>query len=123
MQDQSRFAFIVGAPRCGTTTLASFLQQHPDVCFSAVKEPHFFTQHDFSGRDEATTRQIVEEEYLQRFFGQCPNDEHCGPKARLPIFMRQRRWRRSSSFGPTQGSSSPCAIRFQCYLRCMPDCW
>ena len=75
MQDQSRFAFIVGAPRCGTTTLASFLQQHPDVCFSAVKEPHFFTQHDFSGRDEATTRQIVDEEYLQRFFGQCSNNE------------------------------------------------
>lgn len=75
MQDQSRFAFIVGAPRCGTTTLASFLQQHPDVCFSAVKEPHFFTQHDFSGRDEATARQIVDEEYLQRFFGQCPNNE------------------------------------------------
>jgi hypothetical protein len=76
VQDQSRFAFIVGAPRCGTTTLASFLQQHPDVCFSAVKEPHFFTQHDLSGRDEVTTRQVVEEEYLQRFFGQCSNNEH-----------------------------------------------
>jgi hypothetical protein len=75
VQDQSRFAFIVGAPRCGTTTLASFLQQHPDVCFSAVKEPHFFTQHDFSESDAATTRQIVDEEYLQRFFGQCPNNE------------------------------------------------
>jgi hypothetical protein len=75
VQDQSRFAFIVGAPRCGTTTLASFLQQHPDVCFSAVKEPHFFTQHDLSGRDEATTRQVVEEEYLQRFFDQCSNNE------------------------------------------------
>lgn len=75
MQDQSRFAFIVGAPRCGTTTLASFLQQHPDVCFSAVKEPHFFTQHDFSGCDEAKLRDVVAEEYLQRFFGHCDGAE------------------------------------------------
>lgn len=75
MQDQSRFAFIVGAPRCGTTTLASFLQQHPDVCFSAVKEPHFFTQHDFSGCDEAKFRHVVDEEYLQRFFGHCDGTE------------------------------------------------
>jgi hypothetical protein len=72
---QSRFAFIVGAPRCGTTTLASFLQQHPDVCFSAVKEPHFFTQHDLSGLDDAELRRRVEEEYLARFFGQCPGTE------------------------------------------------
>jgi hypothetical protein len=74
-QSQSRFAFIVGAPRCGTTTLASFLQQHPDVCFSAVKEPHFFTQHDFSGVADADMRRRVEEEYLARFFGQCPGTE------------------------------------------------
>lgn len=75
MQDQSRFAFIVGAPRCGTTTLASFLQQHPDVCFSAVKEPHFFTQHDFSSCEEAKLRHVVDEEYLQRFFGHCDGTE------------------------------------------------
>src|SRR5262245_19479511 len=73
--DQSRFAFIVGAPRCGTTTLASFLQQHPDVCFSAVKEPHFFTQHDFEGASESEVRELVQAEYIDRFFGQCPGSE------------------------------------------------
>ena len=75
MNNKSSFAFIVGAPRCGTTTLASLLQQHPDVCFSAVKEPHFFTQHDFSDVDEKTMKRLVEEEYLQRFFGQCSGNE------------------------------------------------
>ncbi|QDP18831.1 sulfotransferase family protein [Sphingomonas xanthus] len=70
----SRFAFIVGAPRCGTTTLASFLQQHPDVCFSAVKEPHYFTQHDLAGLDDKTLRAHVEAEYLQRFFDHCEGD-------------------------------------------------
>jgi hypothetical protein len=68
---QSRFAFIVGAPRCGTTTLASFLQQHPDVCFSAVKEPHYFTQQDFNGQSDAEVQQHVDHEYLERFFAGC----------------------------------------------------
>jgi len=75
LPDSPRFAFIVGAPRCGTTTLASFLQQHPGVCFSAVKEPHFFTQHDLGALDEARLKQLVEQEYLARFFGQCPGTE------------------------------------------------
>jgi len=75
LPDQSRFAFIVGAPRCGTTTLASFLQQHPDVCFSAVKEPHYFTAHDFSNMDEAEVQRHVGEEYLARFFGNCDGDD------------------------------------------------
>ncbi len=75
LNSQSRFAFIVGAPRCGTTTLASFLQQHPDVCFSAVKEPHYFTQHYFTGQSDAEMLAHVEEEYLERFFGQCDGNE------------------------------------------------
>ena len=75
LSDQSRFAFIVGAPRCGTTTLASFLQQHPDVCFSAVKEPHYFTGNDFSEESDAEIRRHVSEEYLARFFGECDGDE------------------------------------------------
>ena len=34
--------FIVGAPRCGTTALYEYLQQHPDVFMPYRKEPHFF---------------------------------------------------------------------------------
>ena len=75
LPNSPRFAFIVGAPRCGTTTLAGFLQQHPDVCFSVVKEPHFFTQHDLGALDQAQLNQVIEDEYLARFFGQCPGTE------------------------------------------------
>lgn len=35
--------FIVGAPRCGTSALHSWLGAHPDVFMSRVKEPHFFS--------------------------------------------------------------------------------
>ncbi len=75
LADPPRFAFIVGAPRCGTTTLATFLRKHPDVCFSAVKEPHYFTQHDLGGLDEDALRRRVAEEYLARFFAHCDADQ------------------------------------------------
>ena len=35
--------FIVGAPKAGTTSLYFYLQQHPDVCMSKIKEPNYFT--------------------------------------------------------------------------------
>jgi hypothetical protein len=74
LDSQSHFAFIVGAPRCGTTTLASFLQQHPDVCFSAVKEPHFFSRDEVAALSEDELYPVVEQEYWQRFFGHCDGD-------------------------------------------------
>lgn len=34
--------FIVGAPKCGTTSLHEYLQRHPDVYMPFYKEPHYF---------------------------------------------------------------------------------
>lgn len=39
-----RSAFLVGAPRCGTTFLAKLLAHHPEVAFSKPKETHFFVR-------------------------------------------------------------------------------
>jgi len=36
--------FIIGAPRCGTTSLSRYLMRHPQVCFSRPKETHYFAQ-------------------------------------------------------------------------------
>jgi len=63
-----RFIFIVGAPRCGTTTMARWLQAHPQVLFPFVKEPHFFAQLDLRALDEAELRRQVEQDYLDHFF-------------------------------------------------------
>lgn len=35
--------FIIGAPKCGTTSLAEYLKEHPDIDFSRKKEPNFFS--------------------------------------------------------------------------------
>jgi hypothetical protein len=34
--------FIVGAPKCGTTAMANYLGQHPDIGMCPRKETHFF---------------------------------------------------------------------------------
>lgn len=38
--------FIVGAPKCGTTSLYHFLNSHPDVDMSPMKEPHYLAFND-----------------------------------------------------------------------------
>jgi hypothetical protein len=70
IKDIDRFLFIVGAPRCGTTTMARWLQAHPQVLFPFVKEPHFFTQHDLRGLDDAELRRVIQEDYLDHFFAE-----------------------------------------------------
>jgi hypothetical protein len=34
--------FILGAPKCGTTSLADWLREHPLIFMSTPKEPHYF---------------------------------------------------------------------------------
>jgi hypothetical protein len=53
--------FIVGAPRCGTTALFEYLEQHPDIFGSSLKEPHFF------GTDTLYPRRPAVEQYLAYF--------------------------------------------------------
>lgn len=46
---QPSFSFpdfvIIGAPKCGTTTLYSWLKDHSDIFMPEAKEPHYFAQH------------------------------------------------------------------------------
>lgn len=40
--------FILGAPKCGTTSLAVWLKSHPDIFMAEHKEPHHFNiDHNF----------------------------------------------------------------------------
>ena len=59
---------IVGAPRCGTTSLARYLSSHPDICFSSPKEPHFFSRRDLREHPANEVCKLVREQYLDRFF-------------------------------------------------------
>ena len=37
--------FILGAGKCGTSSLYQYLKQHPEIFMSPVKEPSFFCEH------------------------------------------------------------------------------
>lgn len=72
LPDLPPLACIVGAPRCGTTTLARMLKAHPGVAFSSVKEPHFFSRVDLNGLDDEELRAVATGEYLARYFPDVP---------------------------------------------------
>jgi hypothetical protein len=60
--------FIVGAPKCGTTALYSYLKERPDVFMPELKEPHFFAS------DFAAYRRITERDaYLALFAAAAPD--------------------------------------------------
>ena len=44
-QDMKVDLMIIGAMKCGTTTLADLLKAHPRVSFCRTKEPEFFSKH------------------------------------------------------------------------------
>ena len=46
-----RFAFLIGAMKCGTSSLFRYLEQHPDLVGCEPKEVHFFTNHYDRGLD------------------------------------------------------------------------
>jgi hypothetical protein len=63
--------FIVGAPKCGTTAMNSYLKQHPEIFIPDKKELHFF------GRDLSKKYRITEKEYLS-YFSKAQNRKRAG---------------------------------------------
>src|SRR3954468_1950993 len=55
--------FIVGAPKCGTTSLNDYLRQHPRIFIPERKELHYFG----SDLTFLKTQRPTREEYLAHF--------------------------------------------------------
>jgi hypothetical protein len=64
--------FIVGAPRCGTTALSTYLAEHPRIGFSRPKETQFFCT-DLPGIRFHTADP---QEYLRLCFGHCAGQNY-----------------------------------------------
>jgi hypothetical protein len=56
--------FIVGAPKAGTTSLYYYLDQHPQIYMSPIKEPNFFSTEVRSENFEAGQRLALERDAL-----------------------------------------------------------
>ncbi len=52
--------FIIGAPKCGTTSVAHWLSEHPSVYMSHIKEPNYFNTDD----NRSVTRTLQQYETL-----------------------------------------------------------
>jgi hypothetical protein len=76
--------FVIGAAKCGTTSLASYLAQHDEIHLSPVNEPRFFAAPDphrpFPGR-----RIGERSEYEALFASEAPlRGEVCGAYSQHP---------------------------------------
>jgi Sulfotransferase domain len=71
---------VVGAPKCGTTTLYSYLRLHPDIFMPDIKEPHHYGS-DLGGliRDR--------QEYLD-LFTQARSDQTVGEASPLYLYSK-----------------------------------
>jgi hypothetical protein len=74
--------FIVGAPKCGTTAMYSYLQAHPQVFMPFHKEPLYF------GAD-LTRRygQLTEQQYLD-LFAEARPDQRAGEASAWYLYSR-----------------------------------
>ncbi|MBN2328224.1 MAG: sulfotransferase, partial [Candidatus Omnitrophica bacterium] len=63
--------FIVGAPKCGTTALATYLSEHPQVYFSKPKEIHYFSTDFYDFGFKGTVN-----DYLANYFSKSINKQH-----------------------------------------------
>ncbi len=51
--------FIVGAPKCGTTALYTYLSHHPDIGMSRAKEPNYFAADTVAHRTFSTLQHYL----------------------------------------------------------------
>jgi hypothetical protein len=59
-------AILIGAGRSGTTSLYHYLKEHQSICFSSIKEVHYFSIKDLYKRGE---------EYYHYFFSECRENQ------------------------------------------------
>jgi len=74
--------FIVGAPKCGTTSMAAWLSQHPEV-FVIRGEPHFF------GRDIAYNSPRMTPRAYRRLCRACDGKPVVGDRSTWYLFSQR----------------------------------
>ncbi|MYE12961.1 MAG: glycosyltransferase [Gammaproteobacteria bacterium] len=88
--DRPRLSFmIVGAQKAGTSALAQFLDAHPEIGMSSLKEVHLFDAPEYSGE---WTSADVDQRYRPHFahtrFTGLPGDPVLGEATPVYLFLR-----------------------------------
>ncbi len=73
--------FLVGAPKCGTTAMCDYLDQHPEIFISPIKEPNYF------GKDVIGPKAVNNiEDYLNLFHK--AENQLCGEGSVWSLFSK-----------------------------------
>ncbi len=76
--------FIVGAPKCGTTAMKSYLGEHPEIFMPrSDREPHFF------GTDLYKRTFIRDEQSYLSLFAEAKNEKRVGEKSVRYLYSEQ----------------------------------
>ena len=88
--------FIVGAPKCGTTSLYSYLRTHPAVFLSERKEPNFFCD-DYA---DDFRRYKTQKAYLEGCFGRADESHQVVGEGSVLYLSSGRALERIRDFNP-----------------------
>ena len=80
--------FIVGAPKCGTTSMSEYLKQHPEIFVSEPKEPHFFGTDLKSLWSDRFERYRDKDKYLS-LFADVRDEKRVGEASPWYLYSRQ----------------------------------
>jgi hypothetical protein len=87
---------IIGAAKAGTTSLYKYLEQHPDIYMSSLKEPGFFAfegqQLDFQGpgtKHRINKWSITNIDEYQNLFAEAQNHQAIGEATPLYLYYSQ----------------------------------
>jgi hypothetical protein len=77
--------FILGAAKCGTTSLHHALSQHPEIHLSTIKEPTFFTQRPLGVKNPIDYFNLFANQPGKKYYGEASHANLSCPET-APIF-------------------------------------
>ena len=88
---------IIGAARSATTSLHYYLEQHPRISMSSIKEPNYFAfDHDadpprplFDPTSPMVTKSVVERRAYEALFAHAKADDVVGEASPLYLYVRE----------------------------------
>lgn len=79
--------FIVGAPRCGTTSMHKYLREHPEIYMSPYKAPFFFAT-DLEPSSPWAARYRIKKNYYS-LFNEIKNEKQAGSASDLYLYSKE----------------------------------
>jgi len=83
--------FIVGAPRSGTTSLFSYLKEHPDIFMCVPKEPHYFCKDLYADATQFYRKNwfhIFDERTYSELFSKCEEVKIAGEASTTYLYSK-----------------------------------